>query len=77
MKFAERTMAKETQTNLGTKVRVCSCKLVMDWIKLTNNPTTVAVPRMGMAIIKPVWSRFLIISTANSIVINKLSLRQC
>ena len=30
MKFAERMMASETQTSFGTKVRVCSCKLVMD-----------------------------------------------
>ena len=30
IKFADKTIAMETQINLGTKVRVCSCRLVID-----------------------------------------------
>ena len=69
IKLDAKTMAKETQINLGTKVRVCSCKLVMDCTKLTKRPTTVAVPKIGIARSNPVWRRFLIKSTASSIVI--------
>tara|TARA_B100000212_G_scaffold341535_1_gene324998 strand:+ start:2431 stop:2622 length:192 start_codon:yes stop_codon:yes gene_type:complete len=53
-KLAEIMIARETQINFGTKVKVCSCKLVIDCMKLMVRPTTVAVPRIGMAKISPV-----------------------
>ena len=54
IKLADKTIAMETQINLGTKVRVCSCRLVIDCMKLTIKPTAVAVPKMGIERINPV-----------------------
>jgi hypothetical protein len=69
IKFAESTIANETHTSLGTKVRVCSCRLVIDCTKLISNPTTMAVPSIGIASSNAVCNKLLIISTANSKVI--------
>src|SRR5215207_6558472 len=34
-------------SNLGTKVSVCSCRLVTDWIRLATRPTTSVAARNG------------------------------
>jgi len=54
IKLEAKTIARDTQISLGTKVRVCSWRLVMDWMKLTSKPTIVAVPKIGTAKISPV-----------------------